>query len=345
MDPIRVGVVGVGHLGCEHARIYASLPDVELVGVSDLDWSRASAVGKRVGVRPYSDHSELLESADAVSVAVPTVDHHALVREALLAGAHVLVEKPITKTIAEAEELVRLAQSRGLVLQVGHVERYNPAVQAMVGRVSRPLFIECHRLSPFGNRGTDVSVVLDVMIHDLDIVLGMVESPVVGIDAIGIPVLSPLEDIANARIEFEGGCIANLTASRVSAEKLRKIRIFQHDSYMSVDYVAQKVKLYRRVQDEAGPRVVQEDVDVAADEPLRMELISFVESIREGKRPLVSGWDGKRALEVALRIVDVIRDRRQAMIDKIATDGDKWHIPREKGEYISGGPGERCEQG
>lgn len=344
MDQIRVGVVGVGHLGREHARIYASLPEVELVGVSDRDASRASTIAGRVGARAFTVHSELLAEVDAVSIAVPTVDHYAVAKEALVADTHVLVEKPITKTVAEADELIRLAQAQGRLLQVGHIERYNPAIQAIIGRIERPLFIECHRLSPFGNRGTDVSVVLDVMIHDVDIVLGLVKSRVKRIDAIGIPVLSPQEDIANARVEFEGGCIANLTASRVSAEKLRKIRVFQRDSYISVDYVNQKVKEYRRVEGEAGPTIIQEDVQVVSEEPLRAELISFIEAIREGRRPLVSGVDGKQALEVAQWIVREVRGWRQAMIDELSMRGEERQIPEIDSNYLTGSSGERCGQ-
>jgi predicted dehydrogenase len=335
LGPIKVGVVGVGHLGREHARIYASLPDVELVGVSDRDRSRASAIASKYGTGSFSDHSELLEMASAVSVAVPTIDHCSLVRDAFEAGTHVLVEKPITSTVDEAAELVEMAKARGLILQVGHVERYNPAVQAITERVTRPLFIECHRLAPFGNRGTDVSVVLDVMIHDLDIVLGFVKSAVKRIDAIGIPVLSPLEDIANARLEFESGCIANLTASRVSAEKMRKIRIFQGDSYISLDYVEQAVKLFRRVSGESAPGIMQEEVHVTKDEPLRVELMSFISSIREGKQPLVSGYDGKRALEVARRIVDAIQARRQAMMDCISLYDGESQSPRGDVDFLS----------
>jgi predicted dehydrogenase len=339
VDPLRVGVVGVGHLGREHARIYASLPEVELVGVSDRDASRASTVAGHVGARAFTAHSELLAEVDAVSIAVPTVDHYALAKEALLAGTHVLVEKPITKTVEEADELVRLAEAHGLSLQVGHIERYNPAIQAIIERIERPLFIECHRLSPFGNRGTDVSVVLDVMIHDVDIVLGLVKSRVRRIDAVGIPVLSSQEDIANARLEFEGGCIANLTASRVSAEKLRKIRIFQRDSYISVDYVNQEVKEYRRVEGEAGVTIIPEDVQVVSEEPLRAELISFIDAIREGRRPLVSGVDGRRALEVAQWIVREVRQRGQAMIDELSRRGEERQIPQVDSEYVAGSPG------
>ncbi len=309
VTPIRVGVVGVGHLGQHHARVYAGLPGVRLVGVADVDPARRAAAAARFGVPGHADHRELLGRVDAASVAVPT-KHHAAVAAGLLAGGvDVLVEKPIAGSVAEADRLVALAEATGRVLQVGHIERFNGAVRALQGLVDAPGFIEVHRLSPYAGRGTDVDVILDLMIHDIDIILHLVRAPIQDVHAVGVPVLTDQVDIANARLQFASGCVANLTASRVSVNRMRKIRLFQRDAYLSVDYAAQEVVLYRRLPADPAPggagggaglpRIVREEVPVHREEPLQLELESFVACVRDRRRPVVSGEDGRDALRVA----------------------------------------------
>ncbi|MBI5167579.1 MAG: Gfo/Idh/MocA family oxidoreductase [candidate division NC10 bacterium] len=307
---IRVGVVGVGHLGQHHARIYSEMEGVELVGVADTDSQRLREIISQFKTTPFPDHRELFGKVDAVSVAVPTTFHYRVAKEFLDRGVDVLVEKPIAETVAEADDLLRAAQRRDRILQVGHIERFNGAVQVLSRLVEEPRFIECHRLGPFAARGTDVDVVLDLMIHDIDIILSLVNSPVKQVNAVGVPVISEQVDIANARIQFESGCVANVTASRVSAERLRKIRIFQKDTYISLDYAHQEVVLYRRIPPEYGgsrlPQIVKEEVPVEKREPLRAELVSFIDCVRTRRPPLVSGKEGRQALAVAAEIIKKI---------------------------------------
>jgi predicted dehydrogenase len=303
---VKVAVIGVGHLGQHHARIYTELPGVELLAVVDIAEGRRREVGERLRVPALADYQALLGKVDAVSVAVPTLHHHQIAREFLAAGSDVLVEKPITRTLGEADDLVATALGRGRVLQVGHSERYNGAVQALAREVQDPGFIEVHRMGPFPGRGTDVDVVLDLMIHDIDIVLTLVKSPVTAVSAVGVPVVSDQVDIANARIEFASGCVANLTASRVSGERLRKIRVFQRDTYFVLDYAAQELHLYRRTPGH-GPgasHLARVDIPVARVEPLRQELTDFVGSVRSRRPPLVSGEAGREAVAVAARIIE-----------------------------------------
>jgi len=300
---IKVGVVGVGHLGKEHARIYSQLPECELVGVHDLDPAAAARIAKKVRC-PVSPSSEALAAvADAVSVVVPTTAHFDVARVFLERGKDVFVEKPIAETTSQAQELVRMAQMAGRILQVGHVERFNPVLSYLEKNLREPKFIEAHRLSPYPGRGTDVSVILDLMIHDLDVIMYLVRSPLVSFDAVGVPVLSSTEDIANARLKFANGCVANITTSRISPEKMRKIRVFSADSYISLDYQNQEGLIYWK---EAGS-IQREKVPVKKDEPLKLELASFVESVRRHSEPKVSGEQGKRALDVAVAIVEQIR--------------------------------------
>jgi len=307
---IRVGVVGVGHLGQHHARIYSEMEGVELVGVADTDSQRLREVTSQFKTTPFPDYRELFGKVDAVSVAVPTTFHYQIAKEFLDRGVDVLVEKPIAETVAEADDLLRAAQRRDRILQVGHIERFNGAVQVLSLLVEEPRFIECHRLGPFAARGTDVDVVLDLMIHDIDIILSLVNSPVKQVNAVGVPVISEQVDIANARIQFESGCVANVTASRVSAERLRKIRIFQKDTYISLDYAHQEVVLYRRIPPEDSgsrlPQIVKEEVPVEKREPLQAELMSFIECVRTRRPPLVSGKEGRQALAVAAEIIKKI---------------------------------------
>ena len=303
---IRVAVVGVGHLGQHHARIYAEMPGVDLVAVADISEARRREVGGRLKVPTAADYRGLVGSVDAVSVAVPTGSHHAVALAFLEAGIDVLVEKPITQTVAEAEELIAAAASRGRILQVGHSERYNGAVQALAKAVQEPAFIEVHRMGPFPGRGTDVDVVLDLMIHDIDIILMLVKSPVVSVSAVGVPVVSDQVDIANARLEFASGCVANITASRVSGERLRKIRVFQRDTYFVLDYASQELHLFRPAPAGASgkSRLSRVEIPVARKEPLRQELTDFVNSVRSRRPPMVAGEAGRDALAVAARIIE-----------------------------------------
>lgn len=317
MNPIRVGVAGVGHLGYHHARNYASLENVALVGVVDLDPERGRKAAEDFHVPWFKTLDELLAAGvDAVSVSVPTSAHFETATQLLNAGVDVLVEKPLAATTQEAEQMVALAEQRERILQVGHIERFNGAVIALFDAIKHPRFIECHRLSPYPNRGQDVSVVLDLMIHDLEIVLALDRSELVSMDAVGVSVFSEQEDIANVRLRFASGCVANLTCSRISLERMRKIRIFEQDAYLSTDYSDQEVLVYRKKP--VKPEVVQNPMElitvdplpVHREEPLRRELQSFVACVRDRTRPVVSGADGLAALRLAEDIVTFIREHR-----------------------------------
>ncbi len=302
MKKLRVGVIGVGHLGSIHARIYKELGTCELAGVCDLDTTKLAAVSSSLGVPGFEDYHKFFGNVDCVSVATPTKAHHAVAKEFLEYGIHCLVEKPFTITVAEADSLIKTAAEKKLVLQVGHIERFNAAFSATQKIIKNPIFIECHRLSPFPNRSLDVGAVLDIMIHDIDIVIGLVGSPIKRIESVGINVLTPFEDIANARITFANGCIANLTASRISDEVMRKIRIFQEGAYISLDYKEAKACIYRKT----GPAISKEDIPIEKEQPLQKELASFLECVALHKEPLVSGPVAREALAVALTIQDQI---------------------------------------
>ena len=307
--PVRVGVVGVGALGQHHARVYADLPGARLAGVYDIDPARAAEVAQRHGGRAFTSLQELLSEVDAVSVAVPTADHHRVGRTLLEAGKDVLLEKPMTTTVAEAEDLMALAAGREAVLQIGHIERFNPAVDVLKATVSRPRFIEVHRLGSFSPRSLDIDVVLDLMIHDLDIVLTLDRSEAVQVDAVGVPVLTPKVDIANVRLRFASGLIANLTASRVSAEKVRKFRVFSPRTYISVDFARREAQVYRLADGPGGPEIQIERTAAPDDEPLRRQLEAFVECSRSRSQPVVSGADGLRALRLAHLILARMADQ------------------------------------
>ena len=304
MSAVRAAVVGVGSLGQHHARVYASLPGCRLAGVYDVDPSRAKQVADRHGAPVLERLRDVIAAADAVSVAVPTVDHHRVARALLEAGKDVLVEKPITTSLDEADDLIRLAEERKAVLQVGHIERFNPATDVLRAATKEPRFIEVHRLGSFSARSLDIDVVLDLMIHDLDIVLALDASEPVQVDAVGVPVLTSRVDIANVRLRFTSGLIANLTASRVSAEKVRKFRVFFPRTYISVDFTAREAQVYRLVTPASGaPEIAVERTAAPGEEPLQRQLAAFVQAVRDRSAPLVSGADGRRALALAQTIL------------------------------------------
>ncbi len=298
----KAGVVGVGAIGKNHARIYSQLEGCELAAVFDTDADAAAAIVAQYGGRVAGSVEELSELVDAVSVSTPTSTHRAIGEALLAAGKHVLIEKPIADTAVDARALVELAAEKNCILQVGHIERFNPVLDDIEARLTDPRFIEVHRLSPFPNRSMDIGVVLDLMIHDLEIVLHLVKSEVASVDAVGVPVLTAREDIANARIRFESGCVANITASRISPERLRKLRVFQGDSYLSLDYQAQEGELYWK----EGMEIVKAPVAVEKDEPLKRELAAFVECAAAGRQPAVSGREATAALELAIEITRLI---------------------------------------
>jgi predicted dehydrogenase len=298
MKKLRVGVVGVGHIGKNHARLYAETETAEFAAIYDTDAETAAKISQQYQVRAATSLEEFAELIDAASVATPTNSHFSVAHPLLEKGKHLLIEKPIADDTAQASQLAQLAAERRLVLQVGHVERFNPVLGALEARLSRPRFIEAHRLSPFPNRSTDIGVVLDLMIHDLEIILHLVRSPVQTIDAVGVPVLSRREDIANARLRFENGCVANITSSRISPERMRKIRVFQEDAYLSLDYQNQTGEIHRR----SGGGIVREEVEIEREEPLKRQILSFIECARTGVQPKVSGFEATAALELAVEI-------------------------------------------
>jgi predicted dehydrogenase len=300
---VRIAVVGVGHLGRHHARILATLPGVELVGVVDINEARAAEIAASSGTRPLTDYRGLLGKVDAVTLAVPTELHREIAMPFLTAGVHVLVEKPMARSLAEADDMIQMAAKAGAILAVGQTERFNPAVTAARQLLSDPRFIEVHRLGTFPERSLDIDVVFDLMIHDVDIVLSLVNAEVESIEAVGVPVLTGRVDIANARLKFSNGCIANLTASRISRDRVRKIRFFQPMAYVSIDYASQKLEVFRLVKG-AGPVPTIEggEVPVEHEEPLKRELADFAEAIEMRRPPLVTGRDGRRAVELVQRI-------------------------------------------
>lgn len=302
---LRVAVIGVGYLGRHHARILSALPGAELVAVVDSNRARAEEIAAAHATLPFTGYREVIGQVDAVTIAVPTELHRDIAVPFLSAGIPVLVEKPMARSPAEAEAMIAAARDAGAVLAVGHTERFNPAVEAVRPLLADPRFIEVHRLGTFPERSLDIDVVFDLMIHDLDVVLSLVHAEVESIEAVGVPVLTGRVDIANARLRFANGCIANLTASRISRERVRKIRFFQPATYLSIDYAAQKVDLWRLVRkDGAMPSIQGGDVAVVNEEPLKRELADFVDAVRERRAPAVTGEDGLRALALAQRITD-----------------------------------------
>ena len=303
-NTIKVGVVGVGYLGKIHAEKYAHIPEAELIGVVDIDRKRSEEVAAHTNCRPFYHHRDLLGRVEAVSIAVPTLSHYHIAKDFFLAGIDVLLEKPITATVQEAQELNVLAQEKGIIFQVGHLERFNGALAAMNGMLDNPLFIESYRLSPFSGRGTDVNVVLDLMIHDIDIILSIIRAEIEEVEAVGIPLYSSYTDVAHARLRFKDGCVAYISASRIAHERVRKMSILQHDSHLSIDYLKQSLTVTRK--DKKGSEGIRAEEVVSENEPLERQLQAFLKSVRERTPPVVSGEDGQRALEVALQIVTVI---------------------------------------
>jgi predicted dehydrogenase len=323
MEKIRVGVVGTGHLGNLHAKMYTQIATAELVGVYDADAAKAERVAAEHGTQAFGDLGKLLESVQAVNIATTTTAHYDVARQALDRGIHTFIEKPITETIDQAKTLVALADARKLALQVGHIERFNPAILALEQYKLRPLFIESHRLAQFNPRGSDVAVVLDLMIHDIDLILSLVRSRVVRVDANGVAVVSGSEDIANARLQFENGCVANVTASRISQNKMRKMRLFQNDAYISIDFSQGLAEVFRLVDEgdvsvkptmmlgkiDLGQKkrlIVYEQPEVKEVNALKYELELFIRSVMDGTEPPVTGRDGLQALEVAQEILKMI---------------------------------------
>ncbi len=328
VEKLKIAVIGTGHLGKEHARIYSEIPEVNLVGVVDVNKSVGEAVAKRCNTKYYSSFKEILNKIDVASVVVPTKSHYEIAKELITNGIHVLVEKPMTGTVSEAEDLIKLSQQNSTILQPGYIERFNPALEAIQKLDISLKFIECHRLSPFTFRSADIGVVLDLMIHDIDIILYLSKSKVKRIDAVGVNVISDKEDIANARIQFENGCVANITASRVSFEPMRKIRIFSENSYISLDYQKQEALIYKK-----SPKLTLKSIDTESEgvstikdlknfsfgdllkierikmnnqEPLRKELESFINCIKNGEQPVVSGEEGIKAIKTAAIIREEI---------------------------------------
>lgn len=318
MSDIRVGVIGVGYLGQFHAEKYSRMENVRLVGVADIDQARAEAIAARYDSRAYTDYREMLGNVDAVSIVVPTESHFNVGLESLQRDVDVLIEKPMTTTLEQADELIDVAEARSRILQVGHLERFNPAVLALKDVITRPMFVEVHRLSIFKNRSTDISVVLDLMIHDIDILLNVVKSDIQSIHAAGVPVICQHADIANVRMQFESGCVANVTASRISMKNQRKIRIFQKDAYISVDFANREITIIRRTEDQTDslvPGTEFQQMCFTEADVLEDELAAYVQSVSSRKVPVVSGHAGRKALAVALEIMKQVDDAIERYLD------------------------------
>jgi predicted dehydrogenase len=321
-EKIKVGVAGVGHLGNHHARILSQIQEAELVGVCDLDAEKGKSVAQSYGTEFLDGLDALLRAVDAVSLVVPTTAHHHLAKMILESGKDLLIEKPITETVEQAQELIDLARRKGAIMQVGHIERFNPALVAIEERQVDPRFIESHRMAQFDPRGTDVAVILDLMIHDIDLTLSLVKSKLSNVEAVGVPVIAESQDICNARLTFENGCVANVTASRISAKPLRKMRLFEKDSYISLDFLTKSVEIYRLVEadqipsdekakktvvgsipvEKVGKTIIYEKPKTVEQDMLTSEIESFLRAVRTRTQPKVTGEDGKRALQVALEI-------------------------------------------
>jgi len=303
MSRLKVAVIGIGHLGTQYARIYAETPGVELIALCDP--SNKKNLAEKYKTFWYSDYRQIMGKVDAASIVVPTPLHYQIAKDFLKKGVPVLLEKPMTETIKQAGELIRIAQDKKTVLQIGHIERFNPAIRKLKQLLREVRFVEIHRLGPYPERGIEVSVVLDLMIHDLDIILNIIDSPLDKISAIGIPVISSKEDIANVRLSFKNKSVANLTASRITDKFLRKIRVFEPNRYWSLDYSAQELIYYEKG---GADSIKKHPVKVKKEEPLKSEIFSFLESVRKKKSPLIPGEEGKRVLQIALKIEKEMRE-------------------------------------
>lgn len=315
MDSVKIGVIGVGHLGNYHARILAEIPGAELVGVFDIGRERADAIAQQYQTESFAEMSALIDSCDALTIAAPTVAHHQIAIACMQAGKDVLIEKPISHTLEEADELIAIGHANNCILQIGHVERFNSVFTTVAPLIHSPKFIDVERLGPYTNRSTDVSVVRDLMIHDIDIILDIVNQEIIDIQAVGFPVLSPLVDIANARLTFKNGCVANINASRVSVRQVRKWRFFQEDSFIAVDCVTQRARAYSKQHSEIkvgqhidfSKAIDRKVMRIERNKPLDDELAAFVDCVKTRKEPAVTGEQGRRALQVATEIVCQIK--------------------------------------
>jgi len=334
VDKVNIGILGVGHLGRFHVQNYLSIPQAEVVGVYDVDFQRSQAIAEEFNIPAFERAEDLLAKIEAASIVVTTSAHYEIAKACLEKNIHCLVEKPITSTLAQADELIEIARQKNLILQVGHIERFNPALVALDGFELSPMFIESHRLASFNPRGTDVAVVLDLMIHDIDIILHLVKSPVTEIDASGVAVITQAVDIANARIKFANGCVANVTASRISQKAMRKMRLFQRNGYVGIDFLQKFSELYQLVdaenfqpktnqlpiefgqvnQSQTPKKIVYERRQVEEANALKMELESFLHAVRNGEKPAVSGEDGREALRVGIEITKLIEDQVKELI-------------------------------
>ncbi|MCC6758519.1 MAG: Gfo/Idh/MocA family oxidoreductase [Candidatus Omnitrophica bacterium] len=317
MRKINIAIIGIGHLGSRHLKVLSELKNiVNIVGVCDVKEDRTERLARHYNVPFFEDYRELAGKIDAVNICVPTTLHHKIGKFFLENGVHTFIEKPITMDIAQADDLIAVAQKNNLKLQVGHVERFNSAFRAIKHFTKYPLFIECHRLNKFPNRSLDIGVVMDLMIHDIDIILGINNSPVKDFHAVGINVLTSMEDIASVRVVFENGCVCNLTASRVSEDVMRKIRIFTTDSYISLDYVQQEAHIYRK----HGAMISKHALPIQKEEPLKEEIKSFIECVRDDQQPIVSGVEGRDALKLALKICESIKTAQTQIFERIKSE-------------------------
>lgn len=307
-EKIKVGVVGVGYLGKLHARIYSESEDVQLVAVADTDKGRAEDIARQTGSKPFVDYSELFGKVNAVSIVVPSCLHYRVASDFLNQGIDILIEKPITDSIADAEGLVRMAGDKDLILQVGHIERFNPGYIALKDLVHKPMFIDAQRLSPFTERGTDVDVTIDLMIHDIDIILSLVKSDISEIKATGMPMLTPRIDMASARIEFKNGCIANITAGRIFHGKTRRIRVFEEENYLSLDYLTTEIIEHKKKLKDGRPTQDIRHIKPEKFDPLKEELNAFIKSVRKRTKPVISGIEATEALKVALKVSEIINE-------------------------------------
>lgn len=334
MNKIKVGIIGVGHLGRLHVQNYKVIPEAEIIGVYDVNHESSKHIANEFQVNPFDNLYQFLDQIEAASIVVSTTNHFEITRACFERGIHCLVEKPITSTLSEADELIRFSKEKKLILQVGHIERFNPAIVALNDFELRPMFIESHRLASFNPRGTDVAVVLDLMIHDIDIILHLVKSSVTKIDASGVAVITDEVDIANARLGFANGCVANITASRISQKKMRKMRLFQRNAYIGIDFLQKFSEIYQLVDSSNGTiqpnqipiemgqlnqygqtkKIIYERRQIEESNALKMELESFLDAVRTGKQPAVSGEEGREALRVAIEITDMIKSQVKALI-------------------------------